>query len=495
MELSYIKLTENRESSAKRNVIMAALNTDKAFVVKNASAASFVLVVNKTCLIGNFAPSLRAPQIGAVIVIEWSFSSNECINRIDIINWNPYNGYNTMALRLASETTDPYPKFIGSFYTCGCIRYKEVPLTNPAIFNDVIGVVDDSRGVLERKYIGKLWATVMYSDFPFGASWILCFVDKYMGETSDYENKFPYKGIVGAVNEGPRRIANYITSRDFPHDVRFFTGRDVGRNEADSLLGREVLFNVRKGDPGFGQSFYVLGKVETTENRSPVIIYDRYFALKLLVEHIGCTDEHGSKIVWSEQWEFIRDEYDLFGNRDYGIYRVEAIRQFKPDEFPRWKVKKILNVVKIYKSGKNDILNSQAALQYRRTRNTEYLKREGERSTFNEKNSDSGIQLEELDDNLTSRTSSRTSDQIYLENTYSDSKYRSSTDEETENELRMYMHKCLMSLKVRAAMKEANPELFEKLVKALMRRISGTGSILSSVHFFCHSDCVSPAGL
>lgn len=32
-----------------------------------------------------------------------------------------------------------------------------------------------------------------------------------------------YKGIVGAVNQGPREDGHYITSRFFPHDVRWFS--------------------------------------------------------------------------------------------------------------------------------------------------------------------------------------------------------------------------------------------------------------------------------
>lgn len=59
--------------SALFDVTMAAYRKDKAFVIKKMapSTASYLLVVNKEMLVGNFAPSPLAPQIGAIIVIEF----------------------------------------------------------------------------------------------------------------------------------------------------------------------------------------------------------------------------------------------------------------------------------------------------------------------------------------------------------------------------------------------------------------------------------------
>ncbi|RCN32784.1 hypothetical protein ANCCAN_21405 [Ancylostoma caninum] len=86
---------------------MTASKTEKAFVIKRMapSTASYLLVVNKELLLGNFAPLPLAPQIGAIIIIEYRHSGNDR-NKIDICSWNPYDGYNPMAFRLAGKATD-----------------------------------------------------------------------------------------------------------------------------------------------------------------------------------------------------------------------------------------------------------------------------------------------------------------------------------------------------------------------------------------------------
>ncbi|EYC41296.1 hypothetical protein Y032_0574g182 [Ancylostoma ceylanicum] len=208
------------------DVTMAGPKTDKAFVIKRMapSTASYLLVVKKELLVGNFASSPLAPQIGAIIVIDYRRHSENDKNKIDVCSWNPYDGYNAMVFRLAGKATDKELKFCGSFYTCGHIRYKGEPLSHPAIFNDFIGVVEDKHDILDKNYIGKLWATVMYCETS-DSTWELCCIDKYLGKTNKIP--LPYSGIVGAVNQGPDKNMNYITSRDFPHDVRFFSGTNV----------------------------------------------------------------------------------------------------------------------------------------------------------------------------------------------------------------------------------------------------------------------------
>ncbi|KAK5986083.1 hypothetical protein GCK32_021784, partial [Trichostrongylus colubriformis] len=65
------------------------------------------------------------------------------------------------------------------FYTTGCVIQGGVPLVNPAIFNNLIGLVDDKMKLLKEDYIGKLKATVTFSDDSDGFRWSLCSVDEY----------------------------------------------------------------------------------------------------------------------------------------------------------------------------------------------------------------------------------------------------------------------------------------------------------------------------
>ncbi|VDP31082.1 unnamed protein product [Heligmosomoides polygyrus] len=51
--------------------------------------------------------------------------------------------------------------FTGMFYTTGCVRYCEVPLENPAIFNNYIGIVIDKAKLLDENYIAFAIANLL----------------------------------------------------------------------------------------------------------------------------------------------------------------------------------------------------------------------------------------------------------------------------------------------------------------------------------------------
>ncbi|KHJ82923.1 hypothetical protein OESDEN_17382 [Oesophagostomum dentatum] len=258
--------------------------------------------------------------------------------------------------------------------------------------------------VLETPSIekGKLLATVTYIENGCEQKWELCYVDKYLKKEKREDDEAghpPYHGIIGALSEIPKK-ACYITSRDFPHDVRFFRGTNTVSMDIYSWLGREVFFHARKGVNTPFMSFYVIGSIEPEPKSSAVTIYstfDKFFSLKLEVEYIGCTDENGLIIVWSDKWEFIADSYSVFKNLEFGIYRVEIVRQYVPNQFPRWKLKKIFDIVESYgsNSGKRPVerprIHASIQASNERIGNHE-----------NKKNDDSGIDAEEEEGGSTS---------------------------------------------------------------------------------------------
>ncbi|VDO30518.1 unnamed protein product [Haemonchus placei] len=155
----------------------------------------------------------------------------------------------------------------------------------------------------------------------------------------------PYKGVVGAVKQGANKLTNYITSRFFPRDVPFYTGTNVSPELIDGLLGREVSFAASKntGPDGYSRA---IGSIQPiSANRLPITVYGSFFKIDVDVEYIGCTDEHGNTIVWSDQFEFMADIHTLFKNRAFGLYRIEAIRHHKKFEFSRWKVTKVCRCI------------------------------------------------------------------------------------------------------------------------------------------------------
>ncbi|CAJ0588709.1 unnamed protein product [Cylicocyclus nassatus] len=319
---------------------MAMAIAKKAFVIKRIATSSktFLLMVDKNFVLGDFAAKDPTPTIGAMIVINYKPNSKDK-SMINISTWVPYDGYVTMTLSLASKAFEEDLKFCGSFYTCGCVRYKGIPLAHPAVFNDITGVVRDDGGVLAKNYIGKLRATVKLCKTSSHFEWKLCGVDEYLQPVDDNLHQCSC-GIVGAVQQ---RGMNYITSRDFPHDVRF---KNVNFNgDVETLLGTDVCFLTRETTP---YTYYVTGKIESSKGSMIPTRYNGYFSLTLEVEYIGCTDDHGIKVVWSNRWEFMKDQFDLFRDREYGIYIIECIRHFKSEDFPRWKVRRILNLVQCY---------------------------------------------------------------------------------------------------------------------------------------------------
>ncbi|ETN75900.1 hypothetical protein NECAME_12074 [Necator americanus] len=69
-----------------------------------------------------------------------------------------------------------------------------------------------------------------------------------------------------------------------------------------------------------------------------------------MVEFIGCTDDCGNTIVWSDQIEFVVDHFNLFKNQAFGLYLITVIRHFRASEFPRWKVTGIKKAVQLFRN-------------------------------------------------------------------------------------------------------------------------------------------------
>lgn len=307
---------------------MSGIGGSVALVVKKTSSrdACFLLIVNKKWTVGDFS-SVVLPRVGSVITME----SRQCPagNTVLVSAWEIYTGYEPMGPFVGNDTGS-VAEFTGMFYTTGCVRYCEVPLENPAIFNNYIGIVIDKAKLLDENYIGKLKATVTFTKVDNAYCWILCRVDEYFKKhvNEDTNDRGQRRGIVGAVNRGARQISHYITSRNFPYDVRWFSGPSVNAVDVTALLGREVMFSARRSFATNTNAYYVEGDVTPTESDLRTVVREPYFSIDIIVEFVGCTDEQQRTVVWSDRWEVVLDKYNLFKDVDYGLYRIEAIRHF-----------------------------------------------------------------------------------------------------------------------------------------------------------------------
>ncbi|CAJ0588708.1 unnamed protein product [Cylicocyclus nassatus] len=456
MFLGFLFPPHYEDVTADVAMAMAIANRKKAFVIKRITTSlhTFLLIVDKNFVLGVFAAKDPTPTIGAMIVINYKPNSKDK-SMINISTWVPYDGYVTMTLYLTSKAfEEDLNIFCGSFYTCGCVRYKGIPLAHPAVFNDIIGVVRDDGGILVKNYIGKLRATVKLCKTSSHFEWKLCGVDKYLQPVDDNLHQRSC-GIVGAVQQ---RGMNYITSRDFPHDVRFKNANFDG--DVGTLLGTDVCFLTRETTP---YTYYVTGKIESSKGTMVPTKHNGYFSLTLEVEYIGCTDDHGTRIVWSDKKEFIKDQFDLFRDREYGIYIIECIRHFKSEDFPRWKVRRILNSVRcIGKDSEQGNAEHPNATQECPQNHIKKLLN----NFLDEGREDSGIEIEK------SPESSRKSSDSLAKSSDGD-KCRNledtSEDSETEvkKELRQYMRECMKSERIRAEIRKADQALYHELLHEL----------------------------
>ncbi|VDO66105.1 unnamed protein product [Heligmosomoides polygyrus] len=384
---------------------MAKIRRSVALVVEKfaASDVRLLLIVDKKWHIGIFSQCVL-PGVGSVIDIEWRYSP--ATNEITVLSWKKYTGYEPMD-RFTVNNTGSATEFTGFFYTTGCVRYNGFPLENPAIFNNYIGIVFDKSKVLNENYIGK------------------------------------YRGIVGAVNQ---HNTHYITSRYFPYDVRWLSGSNASAIEAASLLGREVVFSARKKDAFL---CYVEGDVTPFQGNLRTIFTGSFFAIDIIVEFIGCKDERQRYIVWSDRWEFILDKHDIFVGCDYGLYRIEAIRHFEANDFPRWKATKIHQLVKKIEKSKTRSASSSDNLP---TEKLDHLQ---------------VFSSSPVAQNVCQPRNLKKTDNLWNPEV-TPMRQHSYSEDNLEKTLRVYMHRCLESSEVRAALKEADSTYFKCLVDVLM---------------------------
>lgn len=314
-----------------------------ALVVEKNSDACFLLIIDKKYTVGDFS-SLTLPRVGSVISMESSKSASD--NTVKVSAWDNYTGYQPMGKFVGNDTGSAI-EFTGMFYTTGCVTYCNVPLENPALFNNYVGIVIDKEKLLNENYIGKLNATVTLTKISDAYCWILRRVNAYfkMCANENLDDPEKRRGIVVAVNQGIEERSHYIMSRYFPFDVRFFSEPSADPLVLSALVGREVVFSARKI-----KAYYVDGEV-TLAKRSDLRTVFRggpHFSIEIIVEFIGCTDEQQRTIVWSNRLEVVLDKYNIFKDKDYGLYRIEAIRHRAANDFERWKVRKIIDVVKKY---------------------------------------------------------------------------------------------------------------------------------------------------
>ncbi|WKY08986.1 hypothetical protein Q1695_001838 [Nippostrongylus brasiliensis] len=319
-----------------------------ALVVRSRPSSNLLLlIINKKDAFALFTTS-HLPSVGSVITIEWrkSMSIEASIN---VLKWRNYKGYEPMG-RFTVKEMGSVTKFTGCFYTTGCVCYQGVQLENPAIFNDYIGIVRDDKRVLQRNFIGKLTATVTLCEDADGFYWILDHVDEYFMQIDKCDLK-KYRGIVGAVGEGPYQSVHFITCRYFPLDVRLMTRRDEKIDDLKALLGREVIIEVDEDKLNSTRPWHVVGRPMQAKSNLHTIITGKFFLIRTSVEYRGCRDDHENLIVWSEELEVVVDIFKIFKSREYGVYQIEVTRYYEKSSFPRWRVFKVLEFIKPFESG------------------------------------------------------------------------------------------------------------------------------------------------
>ncbi|VDL85348.1 unnamed protein product [Nippostrongylus brasiliensis] len=339
-----------------------------------------LLIIDKKDVLGLFTTS-PLPRVGALITIEWTRSPSKEATVV-VSKWESYDKYDPF-WKLNAKNSGGVTKFTGCFYTTGCVCHRGVPLENPAIFNDFIGIVRDERRVLQRNYIGKITATVIFVEDASGSYWNLDSVDEGCLLINAGNSK-KYRGILHAVGRGQTQTSHFITSRSFPSDILLRTRRDENIHDVETLYGREVAFEVGV-DKCSGVS-YVIGRPVRAESSLQTIFTEKfvsttadldddvqslsvnyrstaaenhstklprkYFSIRTSVEFRGARND-GSLLVWSSELEIIVDTFNLFNDRDHGVYLIDAVRYFEKEKFPRWKVFRIHDLV-----GKFEILST-----------------------------------------------------------------------------------------------------------------------------------------
>ncbi|KAK6016131.1 hypothetical protein OSTOST_18390, partial [Ostertagia ostertagi] len=143
----------------------------------------------------------------------------------------------------------------------------------------------------------KLKATVTLDEEPDGYRWVLCAVDEYFKKGN---------------NEHTRRELNMETRM---LKVLEFRKRRTWRRSPEligSLLGREVHFAATKSAKKDDSPTVIRQVSAVAADNLNSTQYGAYFKVEVEVEYIGCTDEHGNTIVWSDQLEFMVDAHALF---------------------------------------------------------------------------------------------------------------------------------------------------------------------------------------
>ncbi|KAK5973963.1 hypothetical protein GCK32_008120 [Trichostrongylus colubriformis] len=432
------------------NVSVAAAQRDSALVVKKKSTSTLLLVIKKKCLLGKFS-SDDLPAVGAVIIVDWR--SGSARDTIEVSHWSSHDETRG---GFAIKGSTHMVKFTGMFYTTGCVVHSGEPLTNPAIFNDLIGVAEDKTKILQEHYIGKLKATVKLDEGPDGYRWTLCGVVEYFKKWNSMipDQQLSYKGVVGAIKQGPSKASHYITSRYFPRDVIFLSGKNVKPREGWSHVVGPVCLSIKSD-------------LHTSRSSDP-------FRADVDVEYIGCTDEHGNVIVWSEQLEFVIDPHGHFQGLAYGLYNIRAVRHYRDLEFPKWKV---VQVGRRFKTFHGDAI---CIARYLGVSSSPTKRHESKRNNHRNYNRSTGNGADEKFD-MSLMACGKLNGSVEADvvgygdragRAFASSKlYKEEkmSTKDAEEAMCICLHRCLESIKVRDAIKQADPDFFDSLVAALMR--------------------------
>ncbi|WKY08990.1 hypothetical protein Q1695_001839 [Nippostrongylus brasiliensis] len=445
----------SRQRSAAVQVVVGCLQNEmglpateyKAFVVDVDAYGEFLLIVEKKWVLGLF-DTCQHPSVGSIIKIVDSFRDPDRANKLVVRRyWNvddyvPMGGFSWSRGSVGTE-------FTGNFYTAGCVCYDGALLKDPVIFNDTIGIVLDKGKILRRDYIGKLKASVTFVKSHDGVYWNLRKVVQYCNEEiKSCACMQEHTGVVYVPKN--RQSTYYIISRDFAEDILLFAKNERDAKKYKELNGCKVSFPVHREFWDLKPKYVADGVLERLKTDFRTILDGHFFLIDVIVEHLGCTDEKGRHIVWSEELEFVYDHFERFSSCRYGYYRVRVKRKPPHSEpFPKWFVSDIVEFVA-------PLSKRTPASRQPATRNEDKEHVDRCRGREEVKDSDQGS-----DENLR-----------LCRSKFDDMAIRTEAgvpfEKESSKKLRLLIHKCLESDEVKLAVKKANPKFYERLVKEVM---------------------------
>ncbi|CAB3406185.1 unnamed protein product [Caenorhabditis bovis] len=286
-----------------------------------------------------------------------------------------------------------------SALTNGCFTYENIEYSTPAVYNNILGIINDrsSNPMLPKREIGRL--TCLVSAEEHNGTWqfyidsVKSFEMVLSSTMSAQVESDEHFGLVTREETDEKRDLRLVSSRDFPRDVRIFksglhcceaavagsrsyslSGRF--RHDHDAcvdtgvgyvrLLGKSVAMKVvrcRGMGIGFGPSeepstsaatssdegvgYHVDGRhVRVDVTQLEVHVHGGFVEVETICEYSGYTDHNDYPLLWSHDVEFVVDFSKIFKEKPFGLYIVNAVRFHRQNVFAKWRLARRAPIVK-----------------------------------------------------------------------------------------------------------------------------------------------------